>query len=116
MGFPNISHDGLKKAIANKKITLLDCNGSEQFANGHIPGAIDFEAEQGRLSQVLPSDKNALIVAYCGGEGCMAFTSGAKAAADLGYKKVKHYALGIKGWIAAGERVDSLAGAAKGKP
>ena len=40
---PDISLVDLKQAIADKAVTLLDCNGSKSYANGHIPGAIDFE-------------------------------------------------------------------------
>ena len=101
--FPDISHDELKAAIAKKSITLLDVNGSETYATGHIPGAIDFTKEKGTIASKLPKDKGALIVAYCANEACSAYQQGAKAAKDLGYTNVKHYAKGIMGWKNAGE-------------
>jgi rhodanese-related sulfurtransferase len=101
--FPDISHDELKAAIAAKKVTLLDVNGSETYAKGHIPGAIDFTKEKSNIASKLPKDKGALIVAYCANENCPAYQQGAKAAKELGYTNVKHYAKGIMGWKDSGE-------------
>lgn len=96
--FPTISTDDLKKAIEEKKVTLIDVNGTDSWKEGHIPGAIDFEGQQAKLAKMLPVDKNALIVAYCGNEACPAYKAGARAAKELGFKNVKHYAAGIQGW------------------
>jgi rhodanese-related sulfurtransferase len=104
--FPDISHADLKKAIAEKKVALIDVNGSQSFASGHIPGAIDFSTTKSELASKLPSDKSALVVAYCGNEQCGAYAAGAKAAAALGYTNVKHYAKGIQGWKSAGEATE----------
>jgi rhodanese-related sulfurtransferase len=52
----------------------------------------------------LPADKNALVVAYCGGPSCNAYTAAAKKAKALGYTNVKHLSAGISGWKAAGEK------------
>ena len=96
--FQNISTADLKKAIAEKKVTLIDVNGTDSWKEGHIPGAIDFEAQQAKLAKMLPADKNALVVAYCWNEGCPAYKTAARAAKELGFKNVKHYAAGIEGW------------------
>lgn len=104
--FPDISHEELKKAIAEKQVALIDVNGSDSYKEGHIPGAIDFESQKAALASVLPSDKNALVVAYCGNEQCGAYAAGAKAAKELGYTNVKHYAKGIQGWKKAGEATE----------
>src|SRR4051812_48131569 len=87
--FPDISHDELKSAIDHKSVTLLDVNGSETYAKGHIPGAIDFTKAKTEIAAKLPKDKNALIVAYCANENCSAYQQGAKAAKELGYTNVK---------------------------
>lgn len=101
--FPDISLDSLKAGIAAKKVTLLDVNGPVSFANGHIPGAIDYSTHTADLASVLPSDKGALIVAYCGNEHCGAYARAAEAARKLGYTNVQHFKPGIAGWKAAGE-------------
>lgn len=101
--FPDISLTDLKAAMAAKKVTLLDVNGPVSYANGHIPGAIDFTAHTGDLAKVLPADKSSLIVAYCGNEHCGAYARAAEAAQKLGYTNVQHFKQGIAGWKEAGE-------------
>src|SRR5215472_9816483 len=93
--YPDIKIDDLKAAMSSPhKVTLLDANGTDTYKEGHIPGAIDFTANRDRLANVLPKDKNALIVAYCGGPKCVAYKNAAKAAEKLGYTNVKHLAAG----------------------
>ena len=101
--FPDISIAELKKAIAEKKVTVIDVNGGESFKNGHIPTAVNFASVQGDLGAALPKDKDALIVAYCGGPSCNAYTRAANAATKLGYSNVKHLSAGIRGWLLAKE-------------
>jgi rhodanese-related sulfurtransferase len=93
-----ISKADLEKAIADKKVTLIDCNGSESYKAGHLPGAHDFEAIKGDMAANLPKDKSALIVAYCGGVKCSAWKSGCEAVGALGYTNVKHFPEGLSGW------------------
>jgi len=104
--YPDVSIKELKKSIESKQVTVIDVNGTESFEKGHIPGAIDFEANEAKLASVLPKDKNALIVAYCGGPKCMAYKQAAKKAEELGYKNVKHLSAGISGWKEAGEKTE----------
>ena len=104
--YPDISVKELKNLIESKKVVLVDVNGSESYQKGHIPGAIDFESNSENFAKALPQDKNALIVAYCGGPKCMAYKEAAKKAEALGYKNVKHLSAGISGWKEAGEKVE----------
>jgi rhodanese-related sulfurtransferase len=102
----DISHADLQAAVAKKAVTLLDVNGSDSFAEGRIPGAIDFVAQKAKIAALLPKDKKALVVAYCGNEQCSAYKAAADAALALGYTNVKHYAPGIDGWVKSGAKVD----------
>jgi rhodanese-related sulfurtransferase len=102
----DISIADLKAAVAAKTVTLLDANGSDSWQAGHIPGAIDFAAQKTKLASLLPQDKGALIVAYCGGPKCGAYKSAAAAAKKLGYTNIKHLSAGISGWKKAGEAVE----------
>jgi rhodanese-related sulfurtransferase len=104
--FPDISVADLKQAIAEKKVTVIDVNGSASYANGHVPSAIDFGSSKADLASKLPADKNALIVAYCGGPKCSAYKAAANAASQLGYTNVKHLSAGISGWKAANEALE----------
>ena len=90
-------------AISDKDVTILDVNGTEAYKRGHIPGAIDFISNRADIASKLPSDKDALIVAYCLSEGCSAYARAAQAAKHLGYNNVKRFSQGLAGWKAAGE-------------
>ena len=103
--FPDISIKELQKAIKDGKVAVIDVNGATTYKKGHIPTAISFASNGKDLAKHLPKDKNTLVVAYCGGPGCRAYQRGAKAAAKLGYKNVKHLSAGIAGWIKAGKKV-----------
>ena len=104
--FPDISIDEMKAAIAAKKVTVIDVNGEESYKKGHVPSALEFGAVKEKLASVLPKDKKALVVAYCGGPKCQAYTAAATAAKKLGYKNVKHMSAGISGWLQAGEKTE----------
>ncbi len=104
--YPDISIGDLKKAIAEKKVVIIDVNGSDSWKSGHVPTAVDFQASKEKLADVLPKDKGALVVAYCGGPSCNAYQAAAKAATTLGYTNVKHLSAGISGWMKAGEKTE----------
>ena len=101
--YPDISIAELKKAIADKKVVVIDVNGSDSFKAGHVPSALNYADIQSNLASSLPKDKDALVVAYCGGPACHAYTKAADAASKLGYTNVKHLSAGISGWLQAKE-------------
>lgn len=104
--FPEISIADVKSAISTNSAVLLDVNGTDSWLEGHVPGAIDFVANKDKLAALLPQDKNALVVAYCGNPHCTAYLKAATAAQALGYTNVKHMTAGIAGWKDAGETVE----------
>ena len=104
--FPDISISEVKALAESKKAVIIDVNGSESYTKGHVPGALDYDAVKDKLASILPKDKKALIVAYCGGPKCKAYQAAATAAEKLGYKNIKHMSAGISGWKSAGEKMD----------
>jgi rhodanese-related sulfurtransferase len=104
--YPDISITELKAAIEAKKVVVLDANGSQTWQKNHIPGALNFETSKSELAKVLPKDKSALVVAYCGGPACNAYQAAAKEAQKLGYTNIKHLSAGISGWLEAGEKTE----------
>ncbi len=104
--YPDISITELKEAIAAKKVVVIDVNGDTSYKNGHVPTAINFAAAKDSLASSLPKEKDALVVAYCGGPSCNAYTRAANAAKELGYTNVKHLSAGISGWMQAGEKTE----------
>ena len=105
--FPDVSVSDVQALVKSKKAVIIDVNGTESFEEGHVPGAINYEAVESKLAAALPKDKNALIVAYCGGPKCKAYQSAAKAAEKLGYKNIKHMSAGISGWKEAGQKTET---------
>ena len=104
--FPDISIAEVKAAIEAKKATIIDVNGTDSWQKGHIPIAVNFASAKADLAKALPADKNALVIAYCGGPTCGAYAAAAKAAKELGYTNVKHMSAGISGWMQAGEKTE----------
>ncbi|MCZ6674980.1 MAG: rhodanese-like domain-containing protein [Verrucomicrobia bacterium] len=104
--YANISINDLEKAIKSGKVAVIDVNGTKSYANGHIPGAIDFDKVSDDLKSKLPADKDRLIVAYCANPECPAYKYGADAAKKLGYTNIKHLSAGISGWRAAGKKIE----------
>jgi rhodanese-related sulfurtransferase len=108
--FPDVSISEVKALAESKKAVILDANGTESYNKGHVPGALDFAAIKDKLADVLPKDKNATIVAYCGNPKCKAYQAAANAAEKLGYKNIKHMSAGIAGWKDAGEKMEKAKG------
>ncbi len=104
--FPDISITEVKALAESKKAVIIDVNGTDSYKKGHVPGALNFDTVSGKLAKVLPKDKQALIVAYCGGPKCKAYQAAATAAEKLGYKNIKHMSAGIAGWLSAGEKTE----------
>jgi|SRR3954452_1124744 rhodanese-related sulfurtransferase len=104
--YPDVSIKEVKSLSQSKKAVIIDVNGTESYQKGHVPGALDFEAIKDNLAARLPADKDALVIAYCGGPRCMAYQEAAQAAAKLGYKNVKHMSAGIAGWKEAGQPLE----------
>jgi rhodanese-related sulfurtransferase len=104
--FPDISITEVKALAESKKAVIIDVNGTDSYKKGHVPGALNFDTISGKLAKSLPKDKQALIVAYCGGPKCKAYQAAATAAEKLGYKNIKHMSAGISGWQAAGEKTE----------
>lgn len=71
-----------------------------KYAKGHIPGTISIPFSQfDKNINLLPKDKNALLIYYCQGVKCKLSHKSAKKAEKLGYKNVKVYAKGYPEWV-----------------
>jgi rhodanese-related sulfurtransferase len=63
-----ITREELIRALRRRRIVLVDVLAPESFAAIHIPGAINLPvADISRLAPQLLPDRDADIVAYCGG-------------------------------------------------
>ena len=96
--YPLVTKSELKDITAKKSAFIVDVNSDESFAKAKVPGAIHF-VDKKTFAQVLPKDKNTLIVAYCGGPACEAWKKAAEEACKLGYTNIHHFKEGISGWV-----------------
>lgn len=85
---------------------LLDVREADEFANGHLPGAI--HVSRGMLEFRLSgsaalSSRDLNVVLYCKTSGRAALA--AAVMQDMGYLNVKSIAGGFDAWVAAGQPV-----------
>lgn len=67
---PEISIEDASAGLAANQLTMVDCNSVKTRQKvGIIPGAILIDDEEKFPASVLPSDKTAKLVFYCGGPG-----------------------------------------------
>lgn len=85
------------KTIAKKgDAVIVDVNSKSSYEKAKIGNAIHYDERT--FASKLPKDKDQLIVAYCGGKRCTAWQRAAESACEMGYKNIKHFSNGIKGW------------------
>lgn len=94
-------------------VYVLDARPPNLFEEGHIPGAISAPAEEAR--SVVPIlefnvPKDAPVVVYCRGIGCLESANLASCLVDQGYRDVKIFKGGFLDWHAAGLPVESGGG------
>lgn len=97
LGYEQIDAHKAKEIMdSNEEYVLIDARTDEEFASGHIKGAIlipEYEIA-GRAEQELP-DKNALILVYCRSGRRSKIAS--EELVNLGYTNVKEFG-GIIDW------------------
>lgn len=93
----NISAQEAKKIMDSETgYVILDVRTEEEFAEGHIPGAIlipDYEIES-KAEQIL-TDKNQLILVYC--RSGRRSKNASEALVSLGYTNIREFG-GIIDW------------------
>ncbi|MCP3752007.1 metalloregulator ArsR/SmtB family transcription factor [Pseudomonas sp. SBB6] len=91
-----ISREELLERLQDHSVTLLDVRPAEEFAQGHLPGAINipFAELQQRLGE-LPASQE--VVAYCRGPWCV-LSRDAVTALKAGGLRARHFLQGIEQW------------------
>lgn len=70
-----------------------------KYTKGHIPGAVNIPFSKfDKKVNLLPKDKDTLLIYYCGGLKCRLSHKSATKAETLGYKNVKVFAKGYPEW------------------
>lgn len=99
-----ISREELLRRMQEDSVTLLDVRPEDEFALGHLPGAMNIPVEEleRRLAELSPDQE---IVAYCRGPYCVLSVNAVAALRAKGFKArgLEH---GFPEWKAAGLRVE----------
>ncbi len=101
----SISQEELLERLVSGGMTLLDVRSGEEYALGHLPGALNIPTEEldRRLAE-LPADQE--IVAYCRGPYCVLSTTAAELLIAKGFR-VRRLNAGFPEWKAAGLTVEA---------
>jgi ArsR family transcriptional regulator len=102
-----VSREELVGRLQDASVTLLDVRPEDEFALGHLPGALNVPLEEleRRLSE-LPKDQE--IVAYCRGPYCVLSFEAVAALRAKGYR-IRRLEDGFPEWKAAGLEVEAAA-------
>jgi rhodanese-related sulfurtransferase/DNA-binding transcriptional ArsR family regulator len=100
-----VSRKELVKRLKDKSVLLLDVRPEDEFAQGHLPGALNIPlAQLGKRLSKLP--KRTQIVAYCRGPYCVLSFEAVAALRAKGYD-ARRLEDGFPEWKAAGLPVGS---------
>jgi len=100
---PRIDQEALLKRIEQKdaSMIILDVRTPEEFAAGHVPGAINIPHAKIIGSRLQEYAADTLFVVYCAGPHCNGAARAALRLARQG-RPVKLMAGGITGWVDEG--------------
>ena len=85
---------------------LIDVRGPDQFARGHVPGAINLPHGKMIATKLDQWPQDTLFVTYCAGPHCNGAARGALRLARLG-RPVKIMAGGVTGWLDEGFQLEA---------
>ncbi len=102
-----VSRDGLVSRLEAGSVTVLDVRPEDEFARGHLPGAVNIPlSELERRLVELPADRE--VVAYCRGPYCVLSFEAVAALRARGYQ-VRRLVDGYPEWKASGLPVETAA-------
>lgn len=86
-----------------KDVAIIDARPPKKYDRGHIVPAINIpDRKFDKFINLLPQDKSALLIYYCGGLKCPLSHKSAFKAEKVGYTNVKVYAAGYPDWLKHG--------------
>ncbi len=88
-------------STGQQDFVLLDVRGSDKYAAGHVPGAIDLPQRKIIASKIADYPADTVFVTYCAGPHCNGAARAAIRLAKLG-RPVKIMVGGITGWLDEG--------------
>ena len=107
-----ISANELLQRVHDHRVTVLDVRPTEEFASGHLPGAVNIPLHD--LEQRLAELPNHLeVVAYCRGPYCVLSFDAVAKLRDRGYQ-ARRLENGYPEWKRSGLPIESLPAEASG--
>lgn len=98
-----IGLDELRRRLARDEVTLVDVRPADEYAAGHIPGALSIPvAELEHRLDEIPSERE--VVAYCRGPYCVYAVDAVELLRARGFAAVRLEA-GLPDWRLAGQPV-----------
>ncbi|HVN42994.1 MAG TPA: rhodanese-like domain-containing protein [Steroidobacteraceae bacterium] len=93
-----------RQRLGDAELFLLDVRSPEEFAAGHVPGAVNIPHDQ-LLKRLADVPKDADVVLYCrsGHRSALA----AEVLLAHGYQRLAHLEGDMDGWVANGRPVES---------
>jgi rhodanese-related sulfurtransferase len=94
------AEQALRIVLQSPKIIIIDSRHAEEFAKGHIEGAVnllDTSTNENNLNKLVP-DKTTPLLFYCNGENCLRSANAARNAVNAGYQKVYWFRGGWVEW------------------
>lgn len=88
----------LEMKANNEKFSLVDVLSEENYAESHIPDAINIPLEKLEKMAERYLDKHETIVVYCGSYSCQKSTKATRKLLDLGYENTLDFKAGKRGW------------------
>jgi len=92
----------LDRRLRDGSVTLIDVRPPEEFAAGHIPGAISMPLD--RLARRPTLAKGREVIAYCRGRYCVYAVEAVEILRRRGYR-ARRFEGGLPGWRGKGRRV-----------
>ena len=110
--FGHASHDALAAPFVGLcgKALFIDARDPDEFAAGHIPGAMNISADAlmtGLEPVVAGLDKTQAMILYCGNLACSKSKDLAQGMKDLGFANLAVMPEGLDGWRAVGGPVEA---------
>lgn len=103
--FKNVGVEQFEKLRADKENVVLDVRTSKEFADGHIPGAVNLDVNAADFEQKVGAlEKNRVYLVHCA-----AGVRSAKACEKMGrlsFPKLYNLEGGFKAWEKAGNKAD----------
>jgi rhodanese-related sulfurtransferase len=81
---------------------LIDARSHASFQQAHLPTAVSIPSCEVEKTNLLPEEKDTLLIFYCGGPLCGMSTAASASATRRGYTNVKVMRKGMTGWQDAG--------------